>query len=305
MEHVWNTTPSRALDYYTPFQASKGLPARSALDCIVHDAEYSQPDTISSQGIAALKHTARAFEESLYQFRLQEAQHSADELNKRGTNYQFQLNDKVSFYIPPTQAEAKQMGRKHKHMLQFKGPAKVVKIISNKSFVIEYDGKQYQRTSNNLRPYGTEEFPDLPLLNQEPVTNFQVGHFVALQDTDDPKDKNYNRFHLAKVIQIVDSNAELLNYATFGKNLATAKWYPLYQKDNGVFTTETLQERNKVFDKVLVSDQDYVRVFDVRCKSLDRTSRHKKSKALVITARSRKLLTRLNMKHHVLGISFP
>jgi transposase InsO family protein len=83
MEHVWNTTPSRALDYYTPFQASKGLPARSALDCIVHDAEYSQPDTISSNGIAALKHTAKAFEQSLYQFRLQEAQHSADELPRK------------------------------------------------------------------------------------------------------------------------------------------------------------------------------------------------------------------------------
>jgi transposase InsO family protein len=66
MEHVWNTTP-----------------ARSALDCIVHDAEYSQPDTISSNGIAALKHTAKAFEQSLYQFRLQEAQHSADELPRK------------------------------------------------------------------------------------------------------------------------------------------------------------------------------------------------------------------------------
>jgi hypothetical protein len=190
-------------------------------------------------------------------------------------------------------------------MLQFKGPAKVVKIISNKAFVIEYEGKQYQRTSNNLRPYGTEEFPDLPLLNQEPVTNFRVGDFVALQDTDDPKDKNYNRFHLAKVIQIVDNYAELLNYATFGTNLASANWYPLYQKENGVYTTETLQDKNKVFDKVLVSDQNYVRVFDVQCKSFDRTSRHKKSKAPVITSKSRKLLSRLNMKHHVLGTSFP
>ena len=226
-------------------------------------------------------------------------------LNKKGTNYQFQLNDKVSFYIPPSQAEAKQVGRKHKHMLQFKGPAKVVKILSSKAFVIEYEGKQYQRTSNNLRPYGAKESPDLPLMDQQPVSKFRVGNFVALQETDDPEDKNYNRFHLAKVIQIADSVAELLNYATFGTNLATAQWYPLYQNDSGVYMTTTLQDKHKVFDKVPVSDQNYVRMFDVQCKSLDSSSRHRKSKALVITSRSRKQLARLNLKHHVLGTSFP
>ena len=86
------------------------------------------------------------------------------------------------------------------------------------------------------------------------------------------------------------------------KNLSTAVWKPLYQLDNGVFTVVKPRKNandKRVIDTVEVDDKRYVRAFDLRLT----TNARKQPQRL--TARSRKHLRRLQIEHHVLGLTYP
>ena len=80
--------------------------------------------------------------------------------------------------------------------------------------------------------------------------------------------------------------------------MTRAKWLPLYQRPNGVYSTvapkRSVRKRYSVIDVVDEDDQDYV-----RCADLSMTSTGK------ISAKSRKHLARLGLEHHVLGYTFP
>ena len=128
-------------------------------------------------------------------------------------------------------------------------------------------------------------------------TDLKVGNFVALSDTDDPNSKGFKQVHVGKVINIADGQARIQNYATLSKNIAQAKWAPLYQMDDGVYTTVKPRRNAKnlrVIDIVDEFDQDYV-----RCADLTMTGSGK------ISARSRTHLANLGLKHHVLGFTYP
>ena len=126
---------------------------------------------------------------------------------------------------------------------------------------------------------------------------FRVGDYVALCDTDDPNDQGYRRYHIAKVINIADGLTQLLNYATTTRKLENAKWQPLYQCDDGAYTLTKPHkgaQQKRVIDVVETEDQGYVRVFGLK---LTKTGK--------LTAAFRHKLARLNMKHHVLGLTYP
>ena len=68
MEHTWNTVKHSVLGV-SPFEASHGLPARSATD-FVDAATYDAPDYIDGPGIKALQTTAKAFLQHLRQVQM-------------------------------------------------------------------------------------------------------------------------------------------------------------------------------------------------------------------------------------------
>ena len=297
MEHVWNTTFHSVLKC-TPFEAAHGLPARSVLDTFVEDVGEEMGDLMTSDGIEAMKHTAKAFELQIYQLR-KEAAVKRVILARKGSNIKFKVGDEVSLFLPPSEQEAKRAGRKAKHLLFFRGPAIITELLSNTTYELDYNGRTFYRCFSELRPYKSSELPiDLPIANDIRMQEDKLipGNFVSLCDTDDENDVH---FHLCRVTAIEDQKALLLNYATWGKSLRTAKFRILYQeRSTNRYTTQkpnrNAKEREVMDEIPLEQADDYIDHYNI-----------KMTKDMRISAPSVRQLSRLGLKHHILGKTFP
>ena len=297
MEHTWNTSYHSVLRC-TPFEAAHGLKARSAIDSLTRASAQVNTDLMTTDGIEAMRATARAFEQQIENVRKEAARTNA-ELLRKGSKKSYKVGEEVTFYLPPTEQEALTMGRKPKHLLQYKGPAFVIEKLSNTTYRIEFEGRKYNRCFSELRPYKSDKLPlDLPMANHADMQERKliVGNYVALCDTDKPED---DHFHLCKVIEIEDGTAVLLNYATFGTRLTTAHFSVMYQeRSSSRYTTEKpkLNARSQeVIDRVSLEEADgYIDHYDIKMTSKMR-----------IKARCIRQLRKLGLKHHVLGKTFP
>ena len=296
IEHTWNTTVHRTMQV-SPFEAAHGLPARSVADTMVSTGEYFAPDTMDQKGITAMQTTAKALVQIIKQQQAQDAAQTAAEANNKGNVHSITVGDDVSFFIPPTEAEAKRTGRKVKHLAHFKGPAKVIAQPTPTTFAIEYNGSVYGRCLSELRKYNSDELTNLVDPAASNTNVMAKGSYLALTDTDDPDSDVYNRFHLAKVVNIADGQVSLLNYATTNANLKNAKWQVLYQDDDAAYTMVKPRKNAKakrVIDLVEIDDSSYVRYKGITV-----------TKSGIIAARHRRKLTQLGLQHHVLGRTFP
>ena len=230
MEHVWNTSHHSVLQC-TPFEASHGLPARTVLDSWVEENRTGVTSQLmSGDDISAMRTTAQAFIEQIENVRKEAAERSAEQ-KRKGIKRTFDVGDRVSFFIPPSEKEANVMGRKVKHLLQYRGPANIVQKLSDTTFQLEHEGRSYYRCFSELRPYRSTKDPvDLPMANginmQE--NSCKIGNFVTLCDSNDPSD---DQFHLCKVLDIVDNKAILLNHATWTANIHQTVFSIMYQED--------------------------------------------------------------------------
>ena len=297
MEHIWNTSYHSVLKC-TPFEAAHGLKARSAVDSLARGKAHVDTDLMTTDGIEAMRATARAFEQQIHNVR-REATAANAELLKKGAKRSFKIGQEVSFYIPPSEKEAKQMGRKPKHLLQYRGPAFITEKLSSTTYQIKYEGRKYNRCFSELRPYKADRLPlDLPMANPASMQERRliVGNYVALCDSADAED---DHFHLCKVLSIEDDKAILLNYATFNDNLANAKFSIMYQERSSLRYTTQKPKRDareqEVIDKVPLEEaDDYVDHYDI-----------KMTKSMKIGKKSARQLRKLGLKHHVLGRTFP
>ena len=195
MEHTWNTSYHSVLQC-SPFEAAHGLKARSAIDSLTRASGQVETDIMTADGIEAMRVTARAFEQQIHNVRKEAAAANAALLRK-GPNKSYQIGDEVSFYLPPSEKEALAMGRKPKHLLQYRGPAFVVEKLSNTTYRIEYEGRKYNRCFSELCPYKSDKLPlDLPMANHEEMQERKliVGNYVALCDSADPEDDHFHRW---------------------------------------------------------------------------------------------------------------
>ena len=297
MEHVWNVTFHSTLKC-SPFEAAHGLPARSVLDTYVENTDGKMVDLMTTDGVEAMKQTAKGFEKQIYQLRKEAAEKRAA-LARKGSKVKYKVGDEVSLFLPPSEQEAKKAGRKVKHLLFFRGPAVITKILSNTTYELSYNGRVYYRCFEELRPYKSSNLPvDLPIANEDGMQENKLipGNFVTLCDTDDENDIY---FHLCKVIAIEDDKALLLNYATWGKNLNTAKFCVMYQEQaTNRYTTQkpkrNAKEREVIDHLPLEEADDYVDHFNIKM-----TKDMKMSKASI------KQIRKLGLKHHILGKTFP
>ena len=128
----------------TPFEAAHGLPARSAAETLADTGDYCAPDSMDQDGITAMQTTSKALVQILRQQQTQEAAETAARANATGYQHVISVGDKVSFFIPPTEAEAERTGRKVQHLAHFKGPAEV--IAKYAIAAIDEDGDQGEGT---------------------------------------------------------------------------------------------------------------------------------------------------------------
>ena len=297
MEHTWNTSYHSVLRS-TPFEAAHGLKARSAIDSLTRASANVDTDLMTTDGIEAMRATARAFEQQIQNVR-QEAAAANAELLRKGSKKAFKVGEEVTFYLPPTEQEALSMGRKPKHLLQYRGPAFVTERLSGTTYRIEFEGRKYNRCFSELRPYKSDKLPlDLPIATHEDMQERKliVGNYVALCDSADPKD---DHFHLCRVLEIEDATAILLNYATFSANIHTAKFSVMYQERHSArYTTDKPRinaRSQEVIDRVSLQEaEDYVDHYNI-----------KMTPKMRIKAKCIRQLQKLGLKHHILGKTFP
>ena len=297
MEHVWNTSNHSVLQC-TPFEAAHGLKARSALDSMSRPTERVDTDLMTADGISAMRETAKAFEQQIQNVRREAAEANAASLSK-GPKKVYEVGQEVTFYLPPSEKEANDMGRKPKHLLQYRGPAFITKVMSNTTYQIEYNGRKYYRCYSELCPYKSDKLPlDLPIANHVHMQERKLipGNYVALCDSAEAED---DHFHLCRILAIEDGKAILLNYATWTNNIKQAKFSIMYQERNTQrYTTEKPKrdaEEQEVIDKVSLEEaDDYIDHYNIQL-----------TPSRKITARSIRQLSTLGLHHHVLGKTFP
>ncbi len=303
IEHVYNTTLNRTLGF-TPFEAAHGLPARSVVDCIAPNSKYSPPTGPNAPGVQAMTETAKAFRILAIQAHTRAKTEAAATANAKGkgdsNSQSFKLNDKVLFFIPPTAQQAKAAGRKTKHLPHWRAPATVTAKLSETTYEIEHKNRKYKRALAELRRYHPDQAPlHLPAANHadENYSDYELGNFVALADTDDPSD---DLFHVAKIISVADGKVQLLNYATNNRNLTNAKFEKLFQNSSDGRYRRGGRESacwKQVVDEIDIEDEDeytYVRHHRLRLTANGK-----------LTSQSRQQLQSAGLKHHILGTTFP
>jgi len=67
----------------------------------------------------------------------------------------YKVKDQVLFHVAPGQNQAKARNRRAKHMLRFRGPATVLKKLSDTTFELRVNKSRrvFQRSVVNMRPF--------------------------------------------------------------------------------------------------------------------------------------------------------
>ncbi len=85
----------------------------------------------------------------------------------------FQTGTRVYLYLPPTQQEVLRTGRKVKHLMYYRGPATVTKLIPGRrrQYEIEFQGKTYKRDVGML--VSKQTISDIDVTTLDPTKSQQ------------------------------------------------------------------------------------------------------------------------------------
>ena len=163
-----------------PFEAGHGLRARTITEArasprlqIITDGgnDLQEPDSKweSSIFLKVCKLAERLAEEaqSQSQWHKRMNAHNLNQSGRQISDEPYQSGDRVYFYLPPTQQEVLKTGRKVKHLMHYRGPATVVKLIPGRrrQYEIEFQGKTFKRDVGMLVPEQTISEIDIKTLD--------------------------------------------------------------------------------------------------------------------------------------------
>ena len=293
--HVWNIVPD-ADTGITPFEAEHGMKCRSIAESILEEPpKEGLPATADDLRTIAV--SARAFMETLINIKAVEKAQASIRLNADGSSkINFQIGDKVSFYLPPDDKTVKKMGKKKKHLFQYSGPGEIVESLSpnGTSFRILYKGRHYNRNVMHLNRYKalTEIPAALQLVIDKTVS---VGSYVAVLDNTED-----NHYHMAQVIDITDQSTTLHYMGTRSNRIRDAKWTKLYHHP-GSGDVLTHQPQNLVRNWMR-----YTGIIDTKSndESLIILPNVGFTGTMRINANSRNALGRFPLQHHRMGHSW-
>ena len=294
MEHVWNTIPDSDTNI-TPFQAEHGMRCRTIAESILQQPPAAGLPA-SADDLKTIAISVNAFREHIHNVKAVEASQTAIRLNADGTSkVKFNVGDEVAFYLPPSDETVKAMGKKKKHILQYVGPGVIVQVLSpnNTSFRIKYKNRHYERNVMHMLKYKSPD--EVPAELQMYVDNtVSVGSYVAVLD--DNEDRHY---HIAQVIDITDENTTIHYLGAGGRNLRSAQWKKLYHLpgSNEISTAEpqTIVRNWMRFTGTIrtgAGEDSLIILANIGFTGPD---------TMRINARTRKILSRTNYRHHVMG----
>ena len=113
--------------------------------------------------------------------------------------------------------------------MQFQGPAKVVAKISNTGFKVKLNGKHYYRTLKCLHKH---KGGGAPAATMQP-SQLREGDLVVVRD-----DNEYTtrRVWVAEILDVAETHIQVWYYGTRKQELAKARWFGIYQKQNHKLT---------------------------------------------------------------------
>jgi hypothetical protein len=170
-QFAMNTTPHSAIGC-TPFEAGHGLPASTLSSARLLAARYPHNSLEGQEGDAIEDSEPGELQGKIKDLielamRMVDVAKATSEWHRRMTSNNLSQNGKkinledykigsdVYFYKPPTALESEKKGRKAKHMDHYAGPAKIIKQVGKRSFLIEYrnekgKSKVFQRDAGML-----------------------------------------------------------------------------------------------------------------------------------------------------------
>ena len=249
LAHVWNNTPDSDTGV-TPFEAEHGMPMRSIAESLTQNPPPGGLPADASD-LRTISQSCKAYAQLLANIKAVEKTAAARALNAKGfAKKTYKIGDRVTFFLPPSQKQAANMGKNPKHMLQYAGPGRIVRSLSDKgtAWEISWNGRTYQRNVMHLQHYRPDEHV---LYEQRAVhdNNVMVGSFVAVLDTQG--DSNY---HIAKVTRITETATYLHYMGTKSTKLRSCVWHYLFhQRRQGM----RVRNRNAVpLDSFLLSKDE-------------------------------------------------
>ncbi len=168
---AYNSVSHESIGNLSPFEMDFASPAKSAFgppepDLTFPDLEDPPTQEMSPVSpevyIAALRVSVHAFHTFAATHKTFMAKNTQDRLNKYGIPHTFALNDRVKIYVPPTHAQLLRTGRRSNHIVAWRGPCRITKILSPTSYEMEEkgSGRTFQRTINNTRISNAENRSD-------------------------------------------------------------------------------------------------------------------------------------------------
>ncbi len=225
-----------------PFEAGHGLPAATLSSARLLAARYPhnsiegrEGDVIEDSEPGELQGKIKDLVE--LSMRMVDVAKATSEWHRRITSNNLSQNGKkinlddyrieavVYFYKPPTALEPEKKGRKAKHMVHYAGPARIIKQVGKRSFLIENvnakgRSKTFQRdagmlslihpTRVNFEPVETELHVDVPHRHRSLIaTPFMEGEVVLLKDGSDATD-----WYCAQVLKVLPTHIVVHYYTT-------------------------------------------------------------------------------------------
>jgi hypothetical protein len=143
---AYNSVPHDSIGQLSPFEMDFAAPPQSPFGppnptIIVpdnHDPPIPDPTPISPEDFAtALRTSMHAFHSFAAAHKTYMATTTQERLNKHGIPKTFALHERVKIYVPPTHAQILRTGRKSNHIVAWRGPCTITRILSESSYEMQ------------------------------------------------------------------------------------------------------------------------------------------------------------------------
>ena len=285
MSHVWNTSTDSDTNL-TPFEIEHGTRARSVADSLI-ETQPTEGKPADPEDIRTIVLATKGFQKSLNYVKAIEKTRDALLLNEQGKpKIQYNVGDKVVFYLPPTKHQVKVSRKRMKHLLQWHGPATIVQQLSpsGTTWRIQYAGKFYERNIKHMDKWTGNNDMNIDIA----TSLIQIGTYVAYKSPQSP-----NHYHIGKILDITDDIATIWHMGTRNRHARSAVWKPYYI--DPVSTDLTIVRPN------VINDMDYRLTSKIKTRQLSLIT-HLPNVVLVrnnISHDSLQTLQQLNLQHHV------
>ena len=247
---AYNSVPHESIGHVSPFEMDFASPPQSPFGPPDPDLTFpdlddppdSEPQSVSPVAfIHALRESVHAFHSFAATHKAFMARTTQERLNQHGTPQTFALNDRVKIYVPPTHAQLLRTGRRSNHIVAWRGPCRIARILSPSSYemVEECSGRKFQRTIINTRPFRATKNPPPPHHDLVSEAALHPGTILAIRDTPT------SPFHLAKVKKVTESHLSVHYLGTTNPHLDTAVFRLLWlAPDNRTVLKDTCPARH-------------------------------------------------------------